>query len=580
MGYQALLFCPEEKLARIVSQVFNELDFTIEPVNEPFAAVKKLMAQRYDAIVVDCDNEQNTALLFKSARNSTLNQGSLAIALVEGQAGVAKAYRIGANLVLTKPINVEQTKGTLRVARGLLRKGAEGGTAAASGAAAGVKVAPVAAKPATPPVATPQTSVAVAPKSSVSVDEVRVALPAIAASAKPEEKPVIAAMPVAQTSAPVVEEQPARTFSAMAPTESDRRKEERVSPAIPAHRSVVSPSFQSAAAPAPAKEIDPAPEKTATPPEKVAPAPVREAVKEEEAALPKISPAPLERRTSVSSGTSDGPTFAALGVEDTTASGGSKKILIGVVALITLVALAYFGWTQFGQPHGSTTPQKPMPAASEPAPQNNTSPQLAPMSSPAPAPTTTVERASASPTEHAPKSSATQANKASVSDEPQQITLNSEPEVKKETPIRVKPAAPSTKPQPQTEEAAAQLPNPLGVNSSDATSLSGILSAPTGSKPTLARIKLSQGITQGLLIKRVAPKYPSAALSSHIEGAVQIEATIDKEGMVTSPKVIKGDRILATAALDAVRQWRYKPYYLDGQPVEVQTEITINFKAD
>src|SRR6266478_1088487 len=123
MGYQALLFCPDEKLARVVSQVFSELDFTVEPVHEPFAAVKKLMSQRYDAIVVDCENEQNASLLFKSARNSSSNQSSLAIALVEGQAGVAKAYRIGANLVLTKPINVEQAKGTLRVARGLLRKG-------------------------------------------------------------------------------------------------------------------------------------------------------------------------------------------------------------------------------------------------------------------------------------------------------------------------------------------------------------------------------------------------------------------------------------------------------------------------
>src|SRR5437762_12928708 len=123
MRYQALLFCPDEKTARVVSQVLSELDFTVETCNEPFAAVKKLMAQHFDAIVVDCDNEQNAALLFKSARNSGTNQASLAVAVVEGQAGVAKAFRIGANLVLTKPIHVEQSKGTLRVARGLLRKG-------------------------------------------------------------------------------------------------------------------------------------------------------------------------------------------------------------------------------------------------------------------------------------------------------------------------------------------------------------------------------------------------------------------------------------------------------------------------
>jgi len=123
MGYQALLFCPDEKTARTVTQILSELEFNVESCTEPFAAVKKLMGQHFDAVVVDCDNEQNATLLFKSARNSTSNQGSLAVAVVEGQAGVAKAFRIGANLVLTKPINIEQAKGTLRVARGLLRKG-------------------------------------------------------------------------------------------------------------------------------------------------------------------------------------------------------------------------------------------------------------------------------------------------------------------------------------------------------------------------------------------------------------------------------------------------------------------------
>src|SRR5215471_19637950 len=149
MGYRALLFCPEEKLARVVTQVFTELDFSVEAVQEPFAAVKKLMAQRYDAVVVDCENEQNATLLFKSARNSSSNQSSLALALVEGQAGVAKAYRIGANLVLTKPINVEQAKGTLRVARGLLRKNADSAARAASPATPAM---PVAAAPAANPV--------------------------------------------------------------------------------------------------------------------------------------------------------------------------------------------------------------------------------------------------------------------------------------------------------------------------------------------------------------------------------------------------------------------------------------------
>src|SRR5258708_11647600 len=110
------------------------------------------MGEGLDAVVVDCDNEQNATLLFKSARSTAHNQSALAVAVVEGQAGVAKAFRIGANLVLTKPINVEQAKGTLRVTRGLLRK-SEGAKPAASVSS------PVKPAAAAPPKLVPQPSI-------------------------------------------------------------------------------------------------------------------------------------------------------------------------------------------------------------------------------------------------------------------------------------------------------------------------------------------------------------------------------------------------------------------------------------
>jgi protein TonB len=97
---------------------------------------------------------------------------------------------------------------------------------------------------------------------------------------------------------------------------------------------------------------------------------------------------------------------------------------------------------------------------------------------------------------------------------------------------------------------------------------------------SLATVRISQGVSHGLLIKQVQPKYPQSALASHTKGAVQIEATINKEGNVTNLKVLSGDPGLARAAMEAVHQWRYKPYYLDGVPVEIQTQITVNFKAN
>ncbi len=210
MGYQALLFCPDEKTARTVTQVLSELDFEVVPCTEPFAAVKKLMAEHFDAVVVDCDNEQNATLLFKSARNAPNNQSALAVAVVEGQAGVAKAFRIGANLVLTKPINVEQAKGTLRVARGLLRKG-ESAKPASAAAAAKPTTVPVPAKPIAP-VSSTANSRPVAPIVSPNLPVQKpVPQPSFAASAsaamtKPaaSDTPVIPSVPPVPTAVPAV----------------------------------------------------------------------------------------------------------------------------------------------------------------------------------------------------------------------------------------------------------------------------------------------------------------------------------------------------------------------------------------
>ena len=163
------------------------------------------------------------------------------------------------------------------------------------------------------------------------------------------------------------------------------------------------------------------------------------------------------------------------------------------------------------------------------------------------------------------------------------IAIRPETEAKESAsaPLLVKSAAKSVRAQAQTEESSAQLPSPLAVASPGDNGLRGVLSSASSDvpKPTLAQIKISQGVSQGLVIKRVQPKYPPSALAAHLGGAVQIEATINKEGIVINPKVLSGDRTLAAAALEAVRQWRYKPYYLDGGPVEIQTQITVTFKA-
>jgi protein TonB len=105
------------------------------------------------------------------------------------------------------------------------------------------------------------------------------------------------------------------------------------------------------------------------------------------------------------------------------------------------------------------------------------------------------------------------------------------------------------------------------------------LGTPTASvKPMLQTLSVSQGVSQGLLLKKVAPSYPQNALRMHIEGIVELMATISKNGDITHIKIISGNGQLTKAASDAVKQWKYKPYLLNGEPVEIQTQVTVNFK--
>jgi TonB family protein len=91
------------------------------------------------------------------------------------------------------------------------------------------------------------------------------------------------------------------------------------------------------------------------------------------------------------------------------------------------------------------------------------------------------------------------------------------------------------------------------------------------------RIRVSSAVAMGLLIKKVNAQYPPGALQSRVQGQVALQAEIDKNGDVVSLALISGDPLLAPAALEAVKQWKYKPYLLNGQPVTVETTVIVNF---
>jgi periplasmic protein TonB len=583
MGYQALLFCPDEKTARTVTQVLSELDFAVSPCTEPFAAVKKLMGERFDAVVVDCDNEQNATLLFKSARNAPNNHSSLAVAVVEGQAGVAKAFRIGANLVLTKPVNVEQAKGTLRVARGLLRKSEAAKPAAGAATTAAKPTAPVSAPPKLVP---PRTIPGV---SNAGVSNAGVSNAGAAA-------PIVPSAAAASIPTPKAEPRPAVVASVSTeinPAAADlfeATHEKIASPPIVEGKIVgpgkaVTPSSTvgpwptsggfgkgAASAPAPALEPKPVFETENKPPV---------VISEPESPVEKTAIGSNDSSVEAIAATAAAPALTFGGTVDAgaeSAGGGSKKMLLAVAALVLLAAGGYAVWMQWVRSSGAATPFTQVTA------QPKTAPTAVPSAAPKPAPIVPSSAASSSAPSSTtgPQQTGTKAVASSVDSSKPPVSAVAENKAPAtsgtERPIVVKsrPAQPGAGTSASSEVAA---PSIDGIASAGNTgSLPNLMGSGKAPAPVLQNLHVSQGVSRGLLMKEVPPVYPASAMRMHVEGAVDLLATISKNGDISAVKVLNGDAQLSHAAVDAVKQWKYKPYLLNGEPVEIQTQVTVKFK--
>jgi len=598
MSFQALLFCPDEKTARTVTQVLTELDFQVDACSETFAAVKKLTSQAFEAVVVDCQNEENAGLLLKTARNSASNQASLMVAVVEGQAGVAAAFRIGANLVLTKPIAVEQARGTLRVARGLLRK---------NSAPVVASTAPTTASAAVKPMSVPQPAPTI-PSPAFAASPARPVAPSTPAAAKvPLAPPTIPIRPLPPP--PALAPQP----SASAVTFGNLETEAEHQPSPDAasaglleslNEKITDPGFGLAGVGGVSEMGSFAGNSDATPPRAVQPpvqkfagrpsaeiggsfgaavAPAKELSEPTPiaASLPSVtpfeSPAPARIETTFTPSESSAAEETVPAARPATQS--SKTPLIAVAALLVVGAAAYFGWSQFkghaAAPAPTTQAVQPtnFPPTfddSTPAPAQAAAAPVAADARPAstqPAPSETANRFAHTAPAVAPDRVSAPAPAATKPSQPAPL------QVKTQLQRASAPAAPQdTTPEP---------PSIAGLSGTSSQALSAIAMPTSKALPavSLGPQRISQGVSDGLLIKKVQPIYPAQALQMHVEGTVVLQASIGKDGNIRNLKVLSGSPILVRAASDAVRQWKYRPYTLNGQPVEIDTQISIAFKS-
>lgn len=92
------------------------------------------------------------------------------------------------------------------------------------------------------------------------------------------------------------------------------------------------------------------------------------------------------------------------------------------------------------------------------------------------------------------------------------------------------------------------------------------------------RVRVSSGVAVGLLKKKVQPHFPEKARQARIQGQVVLQAEISSEGTIQNLQLINGDPILAVAAIDAVKKWKYNPYQYQGKPVAMETQVIVNFQ--
>jgi protein TonB len=283
------------------------------------------------------------------------------------------------------------------------------------------------------------------------------------------------------------------------------------------------------------------------------------------------------------------PTFFPGAYDSDEVEGGGKTKAIVIIAAVVLLACSagYLSWRNTNNKSAPAAAKQSAPAATTPADAANPK-DGAPTSAPqttdltlgpsAPVPTAAAHTNStkpsaakepAAPKEPAPAKESGTAKETAPADEPE---VTQRLIVRSDTGHTSKPA--------KSQEENVQAPSAMDMGgAADTKALASISSAPVNvPKPSSQMLRVSQGVMEGLVLKRVQPRYPPQALQMRIQGPVQMQATITKNGDIANLKILSGDAVLARAAQDAVKQWKYKPYYLNGEPVQIETQILVNFK--
>jgi periplasmic protein TonB len=519
----ALLLSPDDQAVSAITAVLEEMSVTCERPLDGVSAAKKLNSHNFDLVLVDCENLPAAKLIFDVCRRGTGAHSPVPIAIVDGRAGLPTAFRLGAELILTKPVAKDQARTTIRAAVGRVKKDEPARSVS------------------TETIATEESA-----QTGVSADSA----PAAALLTSYESTSEVATNSSLE----------ARAMAAAAPVHSAAFQESAPLAA--------SPSDVSMSATVAVPEIKSAPVRTL---ESAPTQPKFESSEglSEDPVLAELEKAESEPASAVAAAAPVFSAYAEIPKEQ-------KKLrgpLIAVLVLALICAGLYAAWvTQPGframaqpqveqllaitgirhnSPSVATAPAPvktatPAPPATAQTPENNQPVQTA---------------ADAGPSNGIPASGVA-APSASAPPSPGPGTATSAGAT----------ASSAAAPDKSTPADKTAVQNPSDPKTEGAVAPQSSVSA---SNEATAIILSSKG-AEKRLIHSVQPKYPAGSAAA--EGTVVLKAMVDESGKVTDAKVVEGNPTLVEAAVSAVKQWKYRPYLRDGKAIPFQTVVLIDFQ--
>ena len=535
---RALLLSPDDQAVSAITGVLEEMSVTCERPLDGVSAAQKLNSDSFDLVLVDCENLPAAKLIFDVCRRGKNGHNPVPIAIVDGRAGLPTAFRLGAELILTKPVAKDQARSTIRTAVSRVRKDIPANESGLAQSAI----------PAMPGVV--MTS-AVMTGAVMTEDHAQAA--AVSSQLTSFADPAPTAVPIAALTA---------TLSAPALTTRMHSAVDEIdaTPATPevnpeaTSRSASSLSSLSESSSARAVSVNSKPARPAKPSDD----PVLAELEESELKSSRPGKAAPDQKATESAA----PVFSSYQPSQQKRRGPLVALLV-----LALAGAGFYGAWMY-QPGFREIAQ----------PQIDRVLALAGIASPAPHPAKpSAQMAPATPSAPAPGSPANPIP-------PQSTVPNSAggPTATSAAATPVLPAATSSTAVGAGTSAAAPAPivsklevGKPGDSRKDATA--AIVSGAPLPGENSAIILSSKG-AEKRLAHSVQPNFPVEARSGEAQGTVVLKEVVDENGKVAGVRLVEGNAILATAAIQAVKQWRYRPYVRDGKAQPFQTVVIVDFQ--